>query len=85
MTSLSLVTQMFSSSMVTGSHHARIKTHFHDRKFHPEFILQISTYIAPLQTGDFMEVQKVISKTHEGRMYYEHLRVKGIPSDSVNL
>lgn len=30
-----------------------------------------------------MEAQNVISKTHKGKRYYMHLRVKGITSDLV--
>lgn len=72
------MTHMFSSSVVSGSHHGTIKTHLHNSHFHSEFILQRSTYIAPHPT---MKVQKVTSKTHEGKMYYEHFRAKGITSD----
>lgn len=84
MTILCSVTQMFSFYLVTGSHHEGIKAHLHDCKFRPELVLQRSTNVAPLQTGEFMKVQKVIGITHDGRMYYEHLRAKDITSDLVN-
>lgn len=67
MTSLCLVTQMLSSSLVTERQHETIKEHLIDCKLHQEFILQRSTHSAPLQTGNFMIVQKVISKINEGK------------------
>lgn len=69
MTSFCIVTQMPSSSLVTESQHERIKEYLIDCKFRQGFILQKFTYTVPLQTGKFMEVQKVISKIHEGKIY----------------